>query len=64
MGSKRSEMIEEENMKNKNDRLMIEIAKWPNWKLQSLLLDESDLRLAKKIGEYRELHEIRRKRKK
>ncbi len=43
---------------------MIEIAKWPDWKIQSLLLDESDLRLAKKIEEYRELHEIRRKRKK
>ena len=30
---------------------MIEIAKWPDWKIQSLLLDESDLRLAKKIEE-------------
>lgn len=34
------------------------IAQWPNWKIQALCLDESDLKLKETILNQRQLHHV------
>lgn len=39
-------------------QLLETIANWPDWKIKSLLLDETDLQLLKIINEWRIAHNL------